>query len=71
MKYSIIDTNKGEKVGFQPILHRLLKNGEKMVVNENELRRIGEDIELVAINLGGTLLTYGEMLKEVNKLINN
>lgn len=66
MKYAIIDTEKGESVGFKPLLHRLLQDGEKMLVNEKELKRIGDDIDVVAQNLGGETLTYSEMINLLN-----
>ena len=67
MLYSIILTELGEKHGLKPNLHRLTANGEKMVVNENELRLVNEDIELSAAMLGGVVMTQGEVINELNK----
>ena len=67
MLYSIILTELGEKHGLKPHLHRLTANGEKMVVNENELRLVNEDIELAAATLGGVVMTQGEVINELNK----
>ena len=68
MRYSIIDTEKGEQQRLYARLHRTLKNGTKMIVNENELLKIGSDVEAVAKNLGGTLLTNAEVDNEIKKL---
>lgn len=65
MLYSIINTKKGEDAGFKPITHRLLKQGKRMIVNENELRLIGNDIGEVAKSLDGKLLTYAEVTNEI------
>ena len=67
MLYSIILTELGEKHGLHPHLHRLTANGEKMVVNENELRLVNPDIELAASTLGGVVMTQGEIINELNK----
>lgn len=67
MLYSIILTELGEKRGLQPHLHLLIANGEKMVVNENELRLVNTDIELAAATLGGIVMTQGEVINEINK----
>ncbi len=68
MRYSIIDTEKGEQQRLYARLHRTLKNGTKMIVNENELLKIGSDVEAVAKKLGGTLLTNAEVDNEIKKL---
>ena len=67
MLYSIILTELGEKSGLRPHLHRLTANGEKMVVNENELRLVNPDIDLAAATLGGVVMTQGEVINELNK----
>ena len=67
MLYSIILTELGEKHGLKPHLHRLTANGEKMVVNENELRLVNPDIELAATTLGGVVMTQGEVINELKK----
>ena len=65
MLYSIILTELGEKHGLHPHLHRLTANGEKMVVNENELRLVNPDIELAATTLGGVVMTQGDVINEL------
>lgn len=67
MIYSVIDTRRGEKAGFLQLTHRLLQDGAKMIVNENELRHVDADIEAAASSLGGELLTW----QEVNQMIND
>lgn len=67
MLYSVIDTKTGEEYGIKPFLHHLLEKGAKMVVNENELRKVDADIEKACKILGGTLLTEGETIDIVNK----
>ena len=67
MLYSIINTKSGEQKGLLPHLHRLVDDGQKMVVNENELRLVNEDIELTAAMLGGVVMTYGEVINELKK----
>lgn len=65
MLYSIIDAKLGEEKGFLPLTHRTLENGELMVVNENELRKLGDDITAEARKLGGSIMTYGELLNKI------
>lgn len=65
MRYSIIDKKLGEKQGFNSEHHRLL--GERMVVNENELRKVDIDIEKAARLLGGVILTHAEVINEIKK----
>ena len=67
MLYSIIITELGEKHGLKPHLHRLTANGEKMVVNENELRLVNPDIELAATTLGGVVMTQCDVINELKK----
>ena len=62
MLYAIINTKKGEEQGFIPLSHRTLSKGNKMIVNENELRLVDEDIIEAVKKLGGTeLLTNSEL----------
>ena len=62
MLYSIINTKKGEEQGFLKLSHRLLSNGKKMIVNENELRLVDEDLSESVKKLGGDkLLTNREL----------
>lgn len=62
MLYSIINTKKGEGKGFLALSHRTLSKGNKMIVNENELRLVDEDLMRAAKKLGGKeLLTNSEL----------
>ena len=62
MLYAIINTKKGEEQGFLKLSHRLLSNGKKMIVNENELRLVGENLSESVKKLGGEkLLTNREL----------
>ena len=62
MLYSIINTKKGEEQGFLPLSHRMLSKGNKMIVNENELRLVDEDLMEAVKKLCGTeLLTNSEL----------
>ena len=62
MLYAIINTKKGEEQGFLPLSHRTLSKGNKMIVNENELRLVDEDLIEAVNKLGGTeLLTNSEL----------
>lgn len=67
MRYSIIYTKLGEKYGLLPHLHKLTSNGEKMVVNENELLLIDGDIEKAASILGGAVMSQAETINELKK----
>lgn len=67
MLYSIINTKSGEQKGLLPHLHRLVYDGQKMVVNENELRLVNPDIELAASTLGGVVMTQGDVINELKK----
>ena len=68
MLYSIIDAKLGEEKCFLPLTHRTLKKGELMVVNENELRKLGDDITAEARKLGGSIMTHSELLNKIRKL---
>ena len=60
MLYSIINTKKGEEQGFIALSHRMLSEGNQMIVNE--LRLVDEDIIEAVKKLGGTeLLTNSEL----------
>ena len=62
MLYSIINTKKGEEQGFLALSHRTLSKGNKMIVNENELRLVDEDLIEAVKKLGGDkLLTNSEL----------
>lgn len=66
MLYSLIETKKGERYGIVPSLH--VTYGSKMIVNENELRKINANIEYAAEILGGTLMTESEVVNETKKI---
>lgn len=62
MLYAIINTKKGEEKGFLALSHRMFSEGNKMIVNENELRLVDEDLMEAVKKLGGTeLLTNSEL----------
>jgi len=65
MKYSIIDAKKGEAAGFTRLTHRLLDGGDTMIVNENELLRLGSDITAEAKALGGDILSLSELQNKI------
>ena len=67
MRYAIIDAIKGEVAGMTPQAHILLSGGKRMIVNENELRKVSEDVSQAAAELGGRLMSYGEVMNEKNK----
>ena len=68
MLYAIINNKKGEEQGFLALSHRTLSKGNKMIVNENELRLVDEDLMEAVKKLGGTeLLTNSEL----NNIIKN
>lgn len=70
MKYAIVNTKEAQAKGFVPARHRLTEQGAKMVLNENELRALGDDLEESAKTLGGDgkLLTLNEVKKRFEKL---
>ena len=41
--------------------------GDKMIVNENELRLRGDDIAAVARSLDGELMSYGQLQEWIRK----
>ena len=70
MLYAIINTKKGEEQGFLKLSHRLLSNGKKMIVNENELRLVDEDLSESVKNLGGDKLLTNSELHDIIKSSN-
>ena len=70
MLYSIINTKKGEEQGFIKLSHRLLSNGKKMIVNENELRLVDEDLSESVKKLGGDKLLTNRELQDIIKSSN-
>lgn len=67
MLYSIINTKKGEEQGLLALSHRMLSEGKKMIVNENELRLVDEDIIEAVKKLGGTELLSNSELHNIIK----
>ena len=67
MLYAIINTKKGEEQGFLALSHRTLSKGNKMIVNENELRILDEDLMEAVKKLGGTKLLTNSELHNINK----
>ena len=67
MLYSIINTKKGDEQGFLAISHRTLSKGNKMIVNENELRLVDEDLMEAVKKLGGTELLTNSQLHNIIK----
>ena len=67
MLYAIINTKKGEEQGFLKLSHRLLSNGKKMIVNENELRLVDEDLSESVKKLGGEKLLTNRELHDIIK----
>ena len=62
MLYAIINTKKGEEQGFLALSHRMLSEGNQMIVNENELRLVDKDLSEALKKLGGEkLLTNSEL----------
>lgn len=59
MLYTIVTKEKGTENGFKPENHTCL--GDMMVLNENELRKIDDDIEAAAHYIGGTIMTNSEV----------
>ena len=70
MLYAIINTKKGEEQGFLKLSHRLLSNGKKMIVNENELRLVGENLSESVKKLGGEKLLTNRELHDIIKSSN-
>lgn len=65
MIYAVVNTKLAEKEGFVTILHREI--GDKMVLNENELAKIGDDIDEVARMLDGVTMTYNELQEYIKQ----
>ena len=62
MRYTIVLTSVAEKRGFTQPAHTTIEGGSKMVLNENELLLIGDDVEKVASELGGHIMTHSEVI---------
>lgn len=66
MRYAIVNTSKAEEHGFKKAYHVLSNDKKSMIVNENELRVLG-DADKEAKRLGGKLMSR----KELNNIINS
>ena len=67
MLYAIINTKKGEEQGFLALSHRMLSEGNQMIVNENELRLVDKDLSEAVKKLGGDKLLTNRELHEIIK----
>ncbi len=65
MKYAVVNTSLAENKGFVKIFHRTI--GDKMILNENELSKIGCDIDDAANKLGGVTMTYNELQEYIKQ----
>ena len=70
MLYAIINTKKGEEQEFLKLSHRILSEGNEMIVNENELRLVDEDLSESAKKLGGDKLLTNRELHDIIKSSN-
>lgn len=66
MKYAIVNKRSAESAGIRVTLHRQNPDMTKIILNENELRMLG-DATVIAKRLGGELVGR----KELNNLINS
>ena len=69
MLYSIINTKKGEEQGFLALSHRMLSEGNQLIVNENELRLVDEDLSEAVKKLCGDKLLTNRELNDIIKAI--
>ena len=67
MLYAIINTKKGEEQGFLALSHRMLSEGNQMIVNENELRLVDKDLSEAVKKLGGDKLLTNRELHDIIK----
>ncbi len=67
MFYAVVDTARAEEAGFPRLTHTILEEGKKMILNENELLKVGDDIQSVAESLGGVVYTLGEVINIYKK----
>ena len=65
MLYALIDKNKVVAKGFSEITHNVYD--DDMIVNENELRLLGDDIDSIARQLGGRTMTLNELSEIIKK----
>lgn len=60
MKYAAVDTEKAVARGFKEEYHVLTHDKTRMIVNENELKTLG-DPQKQARRLGGELISRKEL----------
>ena len=68
MLYALIDKDMAVAKGFSEITHNVYD--DDMVVNENELRLLGDDIDDIddiARQLGGRTMTLNELSEIIRK----
>ena len=65
MLYALIDKDMAVAKGFSEITHNVYD--DDMVVNENELRLLGDDIDGIARQLGGRTMTLNELSEMIKK----
>ena len=65
MLYALINKEKGEIAGVSRHTHNVY--GNKMVVNENELKKINEDFGVAATILGGVVMDFSEISAWIRK----
>jgi hypothetical protein len=61
MKYSVVKSSIAERHGVKLAYHNLSADKTRVVVNENELRRVNTDIEKAASMMGGEVLSLEEL----------
>lgn len=59
MIYAVINVDMAVEHGFDLATHNVYDN--RMIVNENELRMLGDDISSVASSLGGYTMSSSEI----------
>ena len=65
MKYCLASKQKALEYGFIELSHVTI--ADKMVLNENELRLLGEDIEEAAKAVQGDLMSYSQVINYINE----
>ena len=65
MKYAIVNKRSAEASGIMVNLHRQNPAKTKIILNENELRMLG-DATVIAKRLGGELVGRDELINLIN-----
>ena len=65
MLYALVNKNKAVAKGVSEITHNVYD--DDMIVNENELRLLGDDIDSIARQLGGRTMTLNELNEIIKK----